>query len=107
MTFHVCAIDGTKLGEFSEAEFQEKVSSGELRPQDYYWHEGMADWKPISEYRTLAKTQRISFAPPTRPTVKIQMEPESQPGRTQSAFARLLNRFSNSFKAKSTTKSKK
>jgi len=60
----------------------------------------------ISDYRPVAKTQRISFAPPMRPTVKIQMEPKSQSGRTQTAFARVLNRFSNSIKHRRKKKSK-
>jgi hypothetical protein len=98
MTFHVCAVDGTKLGEFSEAEFQQKISSGELRTENYYWHEGMVDWKPISEYRLLAKTQRISFHPPTRPTVKIDMEafaphPQTHGRKGQNPITRFLDRI--------------
>jgi GYF domain 2 len=72
MIFHVCHIDGTSLGEFDEEEFNRKVLAGELK-EDFYWHEGMADWKPVAQYRILAKTQRISFTPPPRTTVKIDM----------------------------------
>ena len=65
MTVHVCWSDGQRLGEFEEAEFRDKIFAGELQPDNFfYWHEGMADWKPISQYRALAKTQRIVTAPP-------------------------------------------
>ena len=96
MTFHACAADGTKLGELSESEFQQKISAGELRPEHFYWHEGMADWKPISEYRLLAKTQRISFHPPTRKTVKINMDAQvksSKAGSRKNSLSRLLDRI--------------
>ena len=68
----VCHIDGTQVGEFPEPEFHKKVMAGEFGADDHYWHEGMSDWRPISDYRPLAKTQRISFAPPPRPTVQIK-----------------------------------
>jgi len=71
--FFVCRIDGTQIGEFEEAEFREKLFAMKIKADDYYWHEGMADWRPVSNYRALAKTQRISFAPPKRPTVKIDV----------------------------------
>jgi GYF domain 2 len=64
VTIHVCHNDGETVGEFSEPVFRDKISSGELRSEDFYWHEGMADWKPIKEYRAIAKTQKIATAPP-------------------------------------------
>jgi hypothetical protein len=78
MTFHACGTDGTNLGEFSESEFRQKVASGELRMENYYWHEGMPDWRPIADYRLIADTQRISFHPPLRRTVKIDMDAQAQ-----------------------------
>jgi hypothetical protein len=74
VTIHVCGSDGQRIGEFGEAEFRDKIFASALHPESYYWHEGMTDWKPISEYRALAKTQRISFAPPPRPTVRINVD---------------------------------
>jgi hypothetical protein len=97
--FHACKVDGTKLGEFSEPEFQARLFAGELTASDYYWHEGMPDWKPISEYRVLAKTQKISFAPPMRATVKIDMEAASRSdlpppaSKPQSFLSRLIRRI--------------
>ncbi len=92
-------MDGTKLGEFEEPEFQSRLFAGELTAADYYWHEGMEDWKPISEYRLLAKTQKISFAPPMRATVKIDMDaasrsdPPSRKSKPQSFVSRLIERI--------------
>jgi hypothetical protein len=64
VTIHVCHSDGATVGEFSESVFRDKISSGELRSEDFYWHEGIADWKPITEYRAIPKTQKIAIAPP-------------------------------------------
>jgi hypothetical protein len=69
----VCRIDGTQVGEFSEREFQAKLGKGEFPADDYYyWYEGMPDWRPLSQYRSLARTQRISLAPPMQRTMKIE-----------------------------------
>jgi hypothetical protein len=92
VTFFVCRVDGTQVGEFQEDEFRDKVFARQIKADDYYWHEGMADWRPVSEYRALAKTQRISFAPPIRPTVKIDMSkvptaaPKPKPSNPISRF---------------------
>jgi len=66
MIFHACKADGTSIGEFEEAEFRDKIARGELRPGDFYWIEGMADWKPISEYRPPGKVTTILGNLPTR-----------------------------------------
>jgi GYF domain 2 len=100
MIFFACRIDGTKLGEFEEPDFQAKVSAGQLKSDDYYWHEGMADWRPISDYRLLAKTQRISFTPPPRSTMKIDMDAaEKSAGReSQSRPPNLMSRLRERFR---------
>ena len=79
MVVHVCGSDGQSLGEFEEQTFIEHLFANKFPQDSYYWHEGMADWAPISQYRALAKTQRISFKPPTRKTVKINIQEVPQP----------------------------
>ena len=74
MTIHVCGSDGQLIGEFEEQDFIAAVFASRLPADCYYWQEGMADWRPISEYRALAKTQRISFTPPMKRTVRINMD---------------------------------
>jgi hypothetical protein len=93
VTFFVCRIDGSQLGEFTESEFQAKVSAHELTAEDYYWHDGMPDWRPISDYRLLAKTQRISFVPPMRTTVKISTVPPPEPKPRPKGLTKLLERI--------------
>lgn len=94
MNFFVCRIDGTQIGEFEEAEFREKVFARQIKPEDYYWHEGMADWRPVSDYRALAKTQRISFAPPPRRTVKIGINAApAAPAKSPNVISRFLKRM--------------
>jgi hypothetical protein len=61
-----CKADGAPIGQFDEADFQEKVRRGKLQSDHYYWCEGMTDWKPISEYRPPGRMTRIIAELPTR-----------------------------------------
>lgn len=38
------ARHGEELGAFWRDEIEERARSGELQPDDYYWHEGMSEW---------------------------------------------------------------
>jgi len=58
MRFHV-AREGAVMGEFEEQIFRNKVFSGEIRPNDWYWTAGFADWRPVSEFRVARKTEPI------------------------------------------------
>jgi GYF domain 2 len=86
------------VGEFEEPEFRDKFLSGALHPDCYYWHEGMADWSPISDYRAVAKTQKISFTPPVSPTVRIVMDqPASGTASPRPIATRFLLKLKNLF----------
>ena len=103
VTIHVCGNDGQRFGEFEEAEFRDKIFANALLPDSYYWHEGMADWRPISEYRALAKTQRITIVPPLSRTTKIIMDSGTQSDAKaettrESFFARSWQRLTNRMK---------
>ena len=94
MIIHVCASDGERIGEFEENDFRDKLFGGHFPADSYYWHEGMEDWRPVAEYRSLAKTQRISFAPPLRRTVKIEMDPAPvRPAKRENGLKRLWRRL--------------
>ena len=94
MIVHVCASDGEPIGQFEENDFRDKLFGGQLPADSYYWHEGMEDWRRVTEYRSLAKTQRISFTPPMRRTVKINMEQEpAKLERSESVFKRVWRRL--------------
>ena len=94
----VCRIDGTQLGEFSEREFNARIKKGEFGPDDhFYWCEGMPDWRPVSEYRTLARTQRISVRPPMERTIKIERATDADSADSKAGTkpigSRLLDRL--------------
>ena len=58
----VCRADGVVIGKFEEAVLQDKMRRDELPAasgQYSYWHEGMSDWKPLSEYRPPGKITKI------------------------------------------------
>jgi hypothetical protein len=40
------AKNGQQFGPVSEADLQQRAASGELRPEDMAWKDGMAEWKP-------------------------------------------------------------
>jgi len=91
---HVCASDGERIGEFEENDFRDNLFGGRFPADSYYWHEGMEDWRPVADYRSLAKTQRISFAPPMKRTVKINMEPApAEPSKSESTIGRFWRRL--------------
>ena len=94
MIVHVCGSDGQQIGEFEEQDFRDHLFAGRFPADSYYWHDGMGDWQPIAAYRALAKTQRISFAPPMRRTVKIDIETAAEhaqkPQRSLQRFWRRL-----------------
>ena len=73
MRFHV-ARKGAVLGEFDEQIFRNKVFSGEIRPNDWYWTAGFTDWRPVSEFRVARKTEPIVLdaASAVPPAIKKQ-----------------------------------
>ena len=67
MIVQVCRADGVVIGKFEEADFRHKIERGELPAGQYsYWHEGMPDWKPISEYKPPGRVTTILGSIPTR-----------------------------------------
>jgi hypothetical protein len=77
MVFHV-ARDGAEVGQFSEQEFRDKIFSGEIRPENHYWTQGMDDWQLVSEYRSSPSLP----GPPTLPP--LPQMPEKKKARTES-----------------------
>jgi len=47
---YVARANGEVVGKFSEAEFQAKIASGDISPNDQYLSEGGATWKKASEF---------------------------------------------------------
>jgi hypothetical protein len=48
MKYSVCR-SGVEIGEFEEEDFISRVNAQELGPHDWYWHEGMTEWKRIDD----------------------------------------------------------
>jgi len=48
MKVHI-ARDGQVLGEWTQTELYPLLRASEILPSDYYWHEGMTEWKRLAE----------------------------------------------------------
>jgi len=95
MIFHV-GRDGTELGQFSEQEFRDKISAGEIRPYDHYWTQGMDDWQLVSEYRASPPSPGPPSLPPLR---RIPEKKKKRLDRRNSGFHRRRMCITGSFRA--------
>jgi hypothetical protein len=60
--------DGQQLGPVSAAQIKQLAASGQLRPDDLVWKEGMADWSPAARIKGLFTPAPTSAtAPGARP----------------------------------------
>src|ERR1700748_3057859 len=46
------AQSGKETFSLDEDEFRDAIFRGEIQPEDFYFCEGLNDWKPVSEFRT-------------------------------------------------------
>ena len=57
------ARDGAEIGECRRGDVEQLIREGELRPTDYYWYEGMEQWRELQHLPPpvdqLAQTQRL------------------------------------------------
>jgi hypothetical protein len=83
MIIHVCKEDGVSVGQFEELDFRNHLLHGELQSNDYYWCDGMADWKPISEYRAPGKVTTILESIPTREMKRAELASKPPTTRLQ------------------------
>ena len=63
------ARNGKVLGEWTKTELYSLLRASEVFPSDYYWHEGMNEWKRLAELRsdksvlaTPAQRQKLRIA---------------------------------------------
>ena len=54
------AINSQRQGPLAQAEFEQFVAQGTIRPDTLVWHEGMAQWQPYSEVAPAAGTPTAS-----------------------------------------------
>jgi hypothetical protein len=55
----VAGRDGQEIGVYPENDIPELLAAGKLQPTDYYWRDGMPEWRPVSEV--------IPLQPPSLP----------------------------------------
>lgn len=58
---------GQQCGPLTDDELRERVAAGALRPEDYVWTEGMADWAPASQIQGLQWPGHSTPPPPVPP----------------------------------------
>ncbi len=82
MQFYV-AQNGEKVGPLERDEVYRRLTKGELRGEDLGWHEGLADWEPLSKL-----LPPPSAAPlPVFGTAGIEVSGLSLPQKTTSGLA--------------------
>jgi hypothetical protein len=83
MEIHI-ARDGKQFGPYTISEVNDYLGTGFLKPDDLAWHEGLSDWKPLSNIegvRAAAPARRAPLPPPAAArasaAVKLQAKPKT------------------------------
>src|SRR5947199_6866116 len=69
----------TSLGVFSEEEVREGLGTGRFAPTDLGWREGMASWKPLSQFSEFGAAAPAA-PPPQTGAVSTSETPASRSG---------------------------
>ena len=97
MIIQVCRADGVVIGKFEETAFQEKLRRGEFpvaSGQYSYWHDGMADWKPLSEYHPPGKiTKILQEMQSKRQRLKSSSSSRNPPNSRESVLKKITRAF--------------
>ena len=103
----VCRADGVVIGKFEQADFQEKMRRGELpvaSGQYSYWHEGMTEWKPLSQYRAPGKITDILEHIPTREVRRQQLRSAASTSGSEAPRGSVLKKLKSAFRARKNAK---
>ena len=65
------ARNGVEIGEFKPFAFMQDVQSGKIRQDDWYWVQGMSEWKRVSELKIL---EELRESPPPPPLSRAQLD---------------------------------
>jgi uncharacterized membrane protein len=52
--------DGQEIGTYAVQEAIRQVSLGQLKPTDFYWHEGMTEWAPLSQLQASEARRQLA-----------------------------------------------
>lgn len=55
---------GQVIGTFTPDEIEQNISQGLLNPDDQFWREGMAEWKPLEHMSFYIQRQNVPQPPP-------------------------------------------
>ncbi|MGI9089412.1 MAG: DUF4339 domain-containing protein [Chthoniobacterales bacterium] len=93
MRFFV-AREGVEIGEFEDADFENKIRTREILPTDHFWSEGMTGWLTISKRKrkpappTAPPKRRPKLPTNVRPVPVMPLPPKAKAG-PQTPAARL------------------
>jgi len=87
--------DGQQMGPFAWAEIAAMASSGQVRPGDLAWHDGMAGWLPAEQVLTrlglsVGEAPPLAVAPPPARRMAAKPVAQKSAGGFGSKLARLL-----------------
>jgi uncharacterized RDD family membrane protein YckC len=77
-------IDGEKTGPFDIAQVARRIESGELKPEQYGWIEGMREWQPLSQMPQFsdAVASVSGKATPSTEETSLEVQPPPLPSST-------------------------
>ncbi len=71
VTINVCR-DGAEVGDYTGGEFEQAIRLGAVRLTDYYWTEGMSDWRLVCKYRSAgSQPVAVTHTVRTRPETSV------------------------------------
>lgn len=91
MEYYV-ALDGEKVGPLSQIKLVEMLEDGRVTAENKIWHQGMDEWKPLSEIPSLASRLRrkeelliaeTNQEAPPLPQVAQSPKPQAPPRKTR------------------------
>jgi hypothetical protein len=74
------ARDGAKLGEFTLEQVRQGLTTGQFRPSDLGWQNGMSDWRPLSEFAGATAAAPPALVPEAAPASGLPWENRQQLG---------------------------
>lgn len=80
--------DGQTIGEFVPQQIQEGLGSGYFQATDWYWGEGMTEWRQLTDFVQQAQPSPAPTAPLTAPVRATPSTPRPQPAQLQPGMPR-------------------
>ncbi|MGZ5503300.1 MAG: GYF domain-containing protein [Chthoniobacterales bacterium] len=90
MTIYI-ARDGEEIGECERQDLEQLTREGQVLPSDYYWHEGMEDWRTVGDLLATSaeKTDAPRASRVLKPLRPQEAPPAREPARTAEQTVRI------------------